>query len=301
MTYAFSGNLKRSCDLMYPIKKIGVIGAGSMGQGIAQVCAQGGYEVLLFDADAKATERGIRNIGNNIDQAIAKGKSSEGKKWETLLRIKPSSLEEIKVDLVIEAVVEVLTVKQEIFSRLEGLNKGDTIFATNTSSLSVTNIASVLTRPERFIGLHFFNPAHLMKLIEVISGERTDRELIAPMIEFVKTIEKIPVVVKDSPGFIVNRVARHYYLESLHLLEENSSDIGTIDALLRSAGFKLGPFELMDLIGNDVNLEVSKLMYKAFNNVPRLRPSWIQEEKVRAGQLGRKTGKGYYEYETASQ
>jgi len=282
---------------MYPIKKIGVIGAGSMGQGIAQVCAYGGYEVLLFDAEAKATERGIHNISKNIDQAIAKGKSSEEKKRETLRRIKPSLLEEIKVDLVIEAAVEVLAVKQEIFARLEGFNDGDTIFATNTSSLSVTHIASVLTRPQRFLGLHFFNPAHLMKLVEVISGERTDSDVIALMVEFVKTIEKTSVVVKDSPGFIVNRVARHYYLESLHLLEENSADIGTIDALLRSAGFKLGPFELMDLIGNDVNLEVSKLMYKAFNNVARFRPSRIQEEKVRAGQLGRKTGKGYYDYE----
>jgi 3-hydroxybutyryl-CoA dehydrogenase len=136
-----------------------------------------------------------------------------------------------------------------------------------------------------------------MKLVEVISGEKTDNDLIRPMIDFVKAIEKIPVVVKDSPGFIVNRVARHYYLESLHLLEENSADIGTIDVLLRSAGFKLGPFELMDLIGNDVNLEVSKLMYEAFNKVPRFKPNRIQEEKVRLGQLGRKTGKGYYEYE----
>jgi len=282
---------------MQPIKKIGVIGAGSMGQGIAQVCANSGYEIFLYDTDTKAIEKGIQNIGKNFDQAIAKGKSTEEKKEEALERIESSSFEMLKVDLVIEAVVEKLEVKQKIFTGLEKINDTNTIFATNTSSLSVSKIASALNYPNRFLGLHFFNPAHLMKLVEVISGEKTDRDLIDPLVDFVKGIEKIPVVVKDSPGFIVNRVARHYYLESLHLLEEDSADIGTIDALLRSAGFKLGPFELMDLIGNDVNLEVSRLMYEAFNKVPRFKPNRIQEEKVRSGYLGRKTGKGYYDYE----
>jgi len=284
---------------MRPIKKIGVIGAGSMGQGIAQVCANSGYEVFLHDAVANSMERGIQNIQNNFDQAIAKGKSTEEKKGEALRRIKSSSFEMLRVDLVIEAVVEKLEVKQKIFSALEEINDQDTIFATNTSSLSVSKIGSILSHPERFLGLHFFNPAHLMKLVEVISGEKTDGDLIRPMVDFVNGIEKIPVVVKDSPGFIVNRVARHYYLESLHLLEENAADIGTIDALLRSAGFKLGPFELMDLIGNDVNLEVSRLMYEAFNKVQRFKPNSIQEGKVTSGQLGRKTGKGYYDYEIA--
>jgi 3-hydroxybutyryl-CoA dehydrogenase len=282
---------------MRPINKIGVIGAGSMGQGIAQVCATSGYEVFLHDADASAIEKGIQNIGKNFDQAIPKGKSTEEKKVEALQRIKSSSFEMLKVDLVIEAVVEKLEVKQKIFSELEKINNANAIFATNTSSLSVSKIGSVLSHPELFLGLHFFNPAHLMKLVEVVSGEKTDRDLITSMTSFVKSIEKTPVVVKDSPGFIVNRVARHYYLESLHLLEENAADIGTIDALLRSVGFKLGPFELMDLIGNDVNLEVSKSMYEAFNKVPRFKPNLIQEEKVSSGQLGRKTGKGYYEYE----
>jgi len=281
---------------MKPINKIGVIGAGSMGQGIAQVCASSGYEVLLHDADANSIAKGIQNIGKNFDQAIAKGKATEEKKADALQHIKSSSFEMLKVDLIIEAVVEKLEVKQEIFSALEKINDPTTIFATNTSSLSVSKISSILNQQERFLGLHFFNPAHLMKLVEVVSGERTDSNLITSMTAFVKSIEKIPVVVKDSPGFIVNRVARHYYLESLHLLEENSADIGTIDALLRSSGFKLGPFELMDLIGNDVNLEVSRLMYEAFNKVPRFKPNRIQEEKVAIGQLGRKTGKGYYDY-----
>jgi 3-hydroxybutyryl-CoA dehydrogenase len=282
---------------MRSIKKVGVIGAGSMGQGIAQVCAAAGYEVLLHDTDSRTATKAIQNIEKNFDQAIAKGKSTEVKKKECLEKIKHFSFEMLKVDLAIEAVVEKLEVKRKIFSELERLNDRDTVFATNTSSLSVTKIASQLSYPERFLGLHFFNPAHMMKLVEVISGERTDNDLISEMVGFVKRIEKIPVVVKDSPGFIVNRVARHYYLESLHLLEENSADIGTIDALLRSAGFKLGPFELMDLIGNDVNLEVSKVMYDAFNKVPRFKPSRIQEENVRLGHLGKKTGKGYYDYE----
>ncbi len=282
---------------MRPIKKIGVIGAGSMGQGIAQVCAASGYEVLLFDVDSNAVEKGIQFIGKTLDQTIAKGKLPEEKKKEILKRISSAPINELKADLIIEAVVEKLEVKQKLFSDLEKLNDKETVFATNTSSLSVTQIADSLNRPERFLGLHFFNPAHLMKLVEVVSGKQTDLAFIKPIVNFVKTLEKIPVVVKDSPGFIVNRVARHYYLESLHLLEGNAADIGTIDALLRSAGFRLGPFELMDLIGNDVNFEVSKLMYQAFSNVPRFQPSRIQEEKVKSGFLGRKTGKGYYDYE----
>ncbi len=197
----------------------------------------------------------------------------------------------------IEAVVEKIEVKQKIFIELEKRNEADAVFATNTSSLSVTKIGTVLNHPERFLGLHFFNPAHLMKLVEVISGDKTSETLIPPMIDFVKSIEKIPVVVKDSPGFIVNRVARHYYLESLKLLEMNTADIATIDVLMRSAGFKLGPFELMDLIGNDVNLEVSRLMYDSFGGTPRFKPNAIQEAKVKVGQLGRKTGQGYYNYE----
>ncbi len=279
------------------IKKIGVIGAGSMGQGIAQVCAVAGYEVLFYDVDQKIIERGIQSITKNLDQAVAKGKISEEKKKDALHKLNPVSFESLKADLIIEAVVEKLEVKQKIFSDLEKINSEDTIFASNTSSLSITKIALGLKYPNRFVGLHFFNPAHLMKLVEVIAGDQTDKNLIAPMIAFVQSLEKIPVSVKDSPGFIVNRVARHYYLESLKLLETRSADIGTIDALTRSAGFKLGPFELMDLIGNDINLEVSRLMYEAFDRVPRFKPNSIQEEQVRAGNLGKKTGKGYYEYE----
>jgi 3-hydroxybutyryl-CoA dehydrogenase len=282
---------------MTPIKKIGVIGAGAMGQGIAQVCATAGHDVLFNDVDPKAIDKGIESIRKNLDQAVAKGKLSVERKDEIISLIKPSSLQNLRADLVIEAVVEKLEVKQAIFYELESINPSSTIFASNTSSLSITSIGLRLRHPSRMVGLHFFNPAHLMKLVEVISGKETDLSLIGDLVLFVEALGKTPVVVKDSPGFIVNRVARHYYLESLKMLEQNAADIGTIDALLRSAGFKLGPFELMDLIGNDVNLEVSRLMYNAFDKTPRFKPNPIQEEKVRQGLLGKKTGQGYYHYE----
>lgn len=282
---------------MKPIKVVGVVGAGSMGQGIAQSCAMAGYEVLLCDVKSEIIDKGIQNIARNLDQAIAKGKLTAEKKTATLANIKSSSPENLKADLIIEAVIEKLDLKQKIFADLEKINDKDSVFATNTSSLSVSKIAAELKHPKRFVGLHFFNPAHLMKLVEVIAGEMTDDKLMPVMIGFVKSLDKIPVAVKDSPGFIVNRVARHYYLESLKLLEEKAADIDTIDALAKSAGFKLGPFELMDLIGNDINLEVSRQMYEAFGRVKRFKPSKIQEEKVRLGNLGKKTGKGYYAYD----
>lgn len=282
---------------MNAIKKIGVVGAGAMGQGIAQVCATAGHEVLFNDVNQNAIERGIQSIHYNLDQSVAKGKLSSERKQEIISRIKPASSQELCVDLVIEAAVEKLDVKQAIFSSLEKINERNTIFASNTSSLSISAIGSQLKHPDRMVGLHFFNPAHLMKLVEVISGNETNPDLIPGLVQFVEALGKTPVVVKDSPGFIVNRVARHYYLESLKMLEQNAADIGTIDALLKSAGFRLGPFELMDLIGNDVNLEVSRLMYHAFDQAPRFKPNPIQEEKVRQGLLGKKTGQGYYLYE----
>ena len=260
------------------IKTIAVIGAGSMGQGIAQVCAAAGYRVLFYDLDLSVVERGINSIARNFDQAIAKGKSTAELKNKTLQQIRAVRLEEVKADLIIEAVVEKLNVKQDIFLKLEKINSSETILASNTSSLSISNIGSVLEHPNRFLGLHFFNPAHLMKLVEVIAGEKTSPSTLAQLVDFVRSIGKTPVEVKDSPGFIVNRVARHYYLEALKLLEENVADMGTIDALTKSAGFKLGPFELMDLIGNDVNLEVSRLMYESFGKVPRFKPNKIQED-----------------------
>ena len=170
------------------------------------------------------------------------------------------------------------------------------ILATNTSSISINQIASVLKNPANCIGLHFFNPAHVMKLVEIISGEVTDPKLIEALRAFSRKLGKISVVAKDSPGFIVNRVARHYYLESLKLLEQGVADVDSMDKLLRSAGFKMGPFELMDLIGIDINLAVTNSVYEGFNKAEKFRPSRIQQQKVKDGHLGRKTGKGFYEY-----
>ena len=277
--------------------QIGVIGAGAMGQGIAQVCSQSNSQVLLFDVDSKKTESAISAISKNLDTAIAKGKFSPEKKAQTLQNIQTvSQLKDVKAQLVIEAAVEKLEIKQHIFLELEKINSDNCVLATNTSSLSVSKIASVLNNPSRFLGLHFFNPAHLMPLVEVIAGEKTDPTFVAELVFLIKVIGKTPVVAKDSPGFIVNRVARHYYLEALKALEENAADAGTIDVLLKSAGFKLGPFELMDMIGNDVNYEVSRSLYEAFGNEPRFKPSEIQHKKVIKGELGKKTGKGFYEY-----
>jgi 3-hydroxybutyryl-CoA dehydrogenase len=199
------------------------------------------------------------------------------------------------VDLVIEAVVERLDVKQQLFRVLENSSKGS-ILASNTSSLSITEIASGLKYPERFVGLHFFNPATLMNLVEVVRGTSTDDSVVSIMMDFSKSLNKTAVVVKDSPGFIVNRVARHYYVEALKLLEEGVAAHEQIDVLLRNAGFKMGPFELMDLIGMDINFAVTSSLYQAFHQDPKFRPSRIQQQKVMAGHLGKKTGRGFYDY-----
>jgi 3-hydroxybutyryl-CoA dehydrogenase len=198
--------------------------------------------------------------------------------------------------LVIEAVIEKSEVKISLFNQLAALNNDETIFATNTSSLSVSAIAKEILNPERVAGLHFFNPAPIMKLVEVVKGEQTSDETISQLTNLTKALEKTPVVCKDSPGFIVNRVARPYYIESLRLVEEGVTSLEIIDRLLESKGFKMGPFKLMDLIGNDVNYAVSSSVYEQLNQPERLKPSPIQKEKVEKGELGKKTGKGYYDY-----
>jgi 3-hydroxybutyryl-CoA dehydrogenase len=279
------------------IKTVGVVGAGTMGQGIAISCALAGHETLLFDIDASLREKALQLIRQSIDQSISKGKLTKEAGKEGLSRIRSiDSLSDLRVDIIIEAIIENLEVKQKLFVDLEKINSDATILATNTSSISITQTASVLQKPSRFIGLHFFNPAHLMKLVEVISGKLTDPDIALTMMNFSKSLGKIAVEVKDSPGFIVNRVARHYYVESLKLLEEGVADVEAIDKLLRSSGFKMGPFELMDLIGIDVNLAVTTSVYEGFNRNLKFKPSEIQKKKVEQGFLGRKTGKGFYEY-----
>lgn len=279
------------------IQTVGIIGAGTMGQGIAQVCAVSGFQVLLYDVDQGLLKKGISHIEASLQTSVDKNKLSAAQKQESLASIRPiESLDQVKADLIIEAAIEKLEVKREIFSALEKHNAPTCILATNTSSIPVTQIAASLKSPNRFAGLHFFNPAHIMKLVEVISGVATDPAIVETLKKFSEKLGKVPIFVKDSPGFVVNRVARHYYVEALKILEENAANIKTVDALLRASGFKMGAFELMDLIGVDTNFSVTTSMYNAFHQDAKFRPSRIQQQKVEAGHHGQKSGKGFYDY-----
>lgn len=282
------------------IKAIAVVGAGTMGQGIAQVCATAGYKVLLYDVQSELILAALSLIRKNLDSLVEKGRLSQTDRDAASSRMTPvSDFRQLEVELVIEAVIEKLDIKQKIFVELEKINGKDTILVTNTSSIPVTQIAAVLKHPHRFAGLHFFNPAPVMKLVEVVRGVSTDNSTIQLLMEFSKNLSKQPVLAQDSPGFIVNRVARHFYVEALKIAEENVTDFKTIDSLLKATGFKMGPFELMDLIGVDVNFAVTSSMYNAFHQDPKFRPSRMQQQKVDAGHHGRKTGKGFYEYPKA--
>ncbi len=279
------------------LRTIGIVGAGTMGQGIAQVCATSGFSVLLYDINGELIQKGLSLIEGSLQASVEKNKLTATQKQEALSRIKScEKLEHLIADLVVEAAIEKLEVKREIFTLLEKVNSDDCILSTNTSSIPITQIASVLKRADRFAGLHFFNPAHIMKLVEVISGVATSEATINLLKDFSEKLSKTPVLAKDSPGFIVNRVARHYYVEALKILEENAGDVKTIDALMKASGFKMGPFELMDLIGVDTNFSVTSSMYNAFHQDSKFRPSRIQQQKVEAGHLGRKSGKGFYDY-----
>jgi 3-hydroxybutyryl-CoA dehydrogenase len=285
---------------MKAILSVGVVGAGTMGLGIAQVCASAGFKTLLYDVNPDQVTRAMVNIEKSLSDSVVKGKITAFVKSEILSRIHPiDDLSLFRVDLVIEAAVERLDIKKELFIQLEKINKGS-ILATNTSSISVSQIASALEDPTVCIGLHFFNPADRMKLVEVISGESTQPVIRETIRRFAKALGKIPVVAKDSPGFIVNRVARHYYVESLKQLEDGAADVETIDALLRSAGFKMGPFELMDLIGVDTNLSVTTSIYEGFDKAHKFRPSKIQQRLVSEGHFGRKSGRGFYAYQNTA-
>lgn len=279
------------------IKSVAVVGAGTMGQGIAQVCAAAGYLTKLYDLDETLSVKALESIKSNLNQLVSKSKISEEGRTATLANLSiEKDISALKADVIIEAVVEKLAVKQTLFLELEKINEGKTILATNTSSIPITQIANVLQNPNLCVGLHFFNPAPVMKLVEVIMGDATSQEVVEKMRTFSQSLQKMPVMVKDSPGFIVNRVARHYYVEALKLLEEGVATHEQIDVLLRSAGFKMGPFELMDLIGIDVNLAVTTSLYDSFNQAHRFKPNPIQQQKVKDGHLGKKTGKGFYEY-----
>ncbi len=280
------------------IKKIGVVGAGTMGLGIAQVCAGAGYTTILYDISASILEKAEAAIAANLEQGVQRGKLTPADKEATLARITfTGETLQLYADVIIEAVVERLEVKQSIFKELAGINSTSTIFASNTSSISITRMAAAVPHPERVVGMHFFNPAHIMKLVEVVSGAATAHATAHTIAQLAQKLGKTPVMVQDSPGFIVNRVARQFYVESLKLLEEGVADVASIDQLMRASGFKMGPFELMDLIGVDVNYTVTASMFEAFHYDPKFRPSRIQQQKVDAGHLGRKTGKGFYTYD----
>ncbi|WKZ59782.1 MAG: 3-hydroxyacyl-CoA dehydrogenase NAD-binding domain-containing protein [Cyclobacteriaceae bacterium] len=279
------------------IQTVGIAGAGTMGQGIAQVCATAGYEVVLYDIAEAQLAHAKNLIQKSLQVAVEKGKLKADESNQVLTRIQfQSDVNQLKADLIIEAALEKLEIKKELFTKLETINSESCILTTNTSSIPVTQIASALKHPQRFAGLHFFNPAPIMKLVEIISGVNTNAETVDTLKTFCEKLGKTAVLAKDSPGFIVNRVARHYYVEALKLLEENVTDIQTIDALLKASGFKMGPFELMDLIGVDTNFSVTTSIYNAFHQEGKFRPSLIQQQKVDAGHHGRKSGKGFYDY-----
>lgn len=278
-------------------EKICVLGAGTMGRGIAQVAALSGHDVLLFDVDKDVLAKAVIGISSSLEKGIERGKITREKAEESKKRITTAlSVSGLKADIFIEAIIEKLEIKQKLFLDLESQNGSSTIFATNTSSIPITSIAKRMKRPEMVVGMHFFNPAHIMKLVEVISGAETDPAIAKRIFDLSAAWGKTPIMVKDSPGFVVNRVARHFYVEALKMLEDGVSDLETIDKSLESLGFRMGPFRLMDLIGVDTNFSVTSSMYESFHYDPKFRPSRIQEQKVLAGHLGKKSGKGFYEY-----
>ncbi|MES2957275.1 MAG: 3-hydroxyacyl-CoA dehydrogenase [Pseudomonadota bacterium] len=278
---------------------VAVIGAGAMGTGIAQVATQAGHPVRLFDTRSGAAARAVSDIRVSLAKLAAKGKidaTAAGAAGDRL-SVADSTSDLADASLVVEAIVERLDVKTELFLEIERIVRDDCILASNTSSISITSIAAGLRRPQRVVGLHFFNPAPLMALVEVVSGLSTDPVVAEAAYQTAKAWGKTPVHARSTPGFIVNRVARPFYAEGLRLLSEGAADVETIDAVMREAGgFRMGPFELMDLIGNDVNYAVTCSVFDAYYGDPRFAPSVIQQELVNAGHLGRKSGRGFYDY-----
>ena len=268
-----------------------------MGSGIAQVAAQSGFNTILFDVSEKVLTNAQSVLQKNLQYLVDKNKISPGKKTEIFNRVQfTNDIKQATGFLIIEAIVEKEEAKISLFNDLAKYNNKEVIFATNTSSLSVSSLQEKIIFPERVVGMHFFNPAYIMKLVEVVKGRQTNDEAASAVFNICEQMQKQPVMCKDSPGFIVNRVARHYYLEALKMAEENIASPEEIDQILEASGFKMGPFKLMDLIGMDINLEVTQKLYEAFDKATRFVPSPLQIEKVKNNELGKKTGKGFYKY-----
>lgn len=281
---------------------IGVIGSGAMGSGIAQVASTAGHNVIVYDNNSSALEKAKTNLSTVLSKLVEKEKINLDESKNIFSRIKYSStFSDCAVcSLIIEAIVENLEVKQKVFSDLEKIVNEKCVLASNTSSLSITSIASACIKPERVIGIHFFNPAPLMPLVEIIHGISTDEKLAREIKLLITSFGKIPVIAKDTPGFIVNRVARPFYGEAIRIYEEGIADFSTIDwAMKEIGGFRMGPFELMDLIGNDINYTVTETVWKQFFNDPKYKPSLTQKRLVEAKQFGKKSGIGYYDYSQA--
>lgn len=291
-------------SLLPPHSTLGVVGSGTMGGGIAQVAAQRGFSVLLYDISDELVNRSITRLQDTLGKLAAKGKLTADEVSATMGRIRATAnLEDLAAaQFVIEAAPENIPLKRDIFARLDAACPPQTILASNTSSLSITMLGGATKQPERVVGMHFFNPVPLMGLVEVIAGQYTSGDTVDATMTMAQQFGKTPVRCQDTPGFIVNRVARNFYGEALRILGEQGATVAQIDTLAeQEAGFRMGPFRLMDLIGIDINFAVTQSVYNAYFGEPRYRPHPIQQRMVESGAIGRKAGRGFYDYAAAKE